>query len=79
MWSSDSEEKNTIPRAYYQGSYKEFLSANEAEIYRELVHNSLQFDLTVQQEQALQKARRLHYRRTQKIRAEQQGLLYVFL
>lgn len=52
MWSSDSEEKNTIPRAYYQGSYKEFLSANEAEIYHELVHNSLQFDLTVQQEQA---------------------------
>lgn len=26
--------------------------ASEAEIYHELVHNSLQFDLTVQQEQA---------------------------
>lgn len=52
MWGSDRENRDTIPRAYYQGSCEKFLSASEAEIYHELVHNSLQFDLTVQQEKA---------------------------
>lgn len=52
MWGSDRENRDTIPRAYYQGSCEKFLSASEAEIYHELVHNSLQFDLTVQQERA---------------------------
>lgn len=52
MWNSDRKNRDTIPRAYYHGSCEKFLSASEAEIYHELVHNSLQFDLTVQQEQA---------------------------
>ena len=46
MWSSDRKNIETIPRAYYHGSCEEFLLASEAEIYHELVHNSLQFDLT---------------------------------
>ena len=44
--------RNIIPRAYYQADSFSFLSASEAEIYRELVHNSMQFDLVVQQERA---------------------------
>ena len=52
MWNSDRKNRDTIPRAYYHGSCEKFLLASEAEIYHELVHNSLQFDLTVQQEQA---------------------------
>ena len=52
MCNSDRKNKDTIPRAYYHGSCEKFLLASEAEIYYELVHNSLQFDLTVQQEQA---------------------------
>ena len=52
MWNSDRKNIEIIPRAYYHGSCKEFLSAREAEIYHELVHNSLQFDLTAQQERA---------------------------
>ena len=52
MWNSDRKNIEIIPRAYYHGSCEEFLSASEAEIYHELVHNSLQFDLTVQQERA---------------------------
>lgn len=45
MWNSDRKNIETIPRAYYHGSCEEFLLASEAEIYHELVHNSLQFDL----------------------------------
>ena len=52
MCKSDSRSGDTIPRAYYHGSCEKFLSASKAEIYHELVHNSLQFDLTVQQERA---------------------------
>ena len=52
MGNLDNENGSTIPRAYYHESCKKFLSASEAEIYRELVHNSLQFDLTAQQELA---------------------------
>ena len=52
MCNSNRNNKDTIPRAYYHGSCEKFLLASEAEIYYELVHNSLQFDLTVQQEQA---------------------------
>lgn len=52
MWSSESTNRDTIPRAYYHGSCEDFLSTSEAVIYHELVHNSLQFDLTVQQEKA---------------------------
>ena len=48
----DGNAGNTIPRAYYQGSFEDFLRDDESYIYHELVHNSLQFDLTVQQEQA---------------------------
>ena len=52
MCKSDSRIGDTIPRAYYHGSCEKFLSASKAEICHELVHNSLQFDLTVQQERA---------------------------
>ena len=52
MWSSGRENRDTIPRAYYYGSCEDFLSASDAEIYYELVHNSLQYNLTVLQEQA---------------------------
>ncbi|EFY07723.1 DNA/RNA helicase domain-containing protein [Succinatimonas hippei] len=52
MWDSEDKKRDTIPRAYYHGSYEKFILASEAEIYYELVHNSLHFDLTVQQEQA---------------------------
>ena len=52
MLVSKNKKIDTIPRAYYQGSYEKFILASEAEIYYELVHNSLHFDLTVQQEQA---------------------------
>lgn len=52
MWNSDRKNRDTIPRAYYHGNCEKFLLASEAEIYHELVHNPLQFDLTVQQEQA---------------------------
>ena len=52
MCKSDSRSGDTIPRAYYHGSCEKFLSASKTEIYHELVHNSLQFNLTVQQEQA---------------------------
>lgn len=47
-----AHHKNVIPRAYYHANSTEFLSASEAEIYRDLVHNSMQFDLTAQQEMA---------------------------
>src|SRR5699024_1976913 len=52
MQSPDSEKRDTIPRAYYHGNCSDFLSASEADIHYELVRNSLQFDLTAQQEQA---------------------------
>ena len=52
MRNADNRFRDTIPRAYYHGSCEKFLSENEYEIYHELVHNSLQFDLTAQQEQA---------------------------
>ncbi len=45
-----SVDKNIIHRAYYYAECEDFLNASEAEIYRELVHNSMQFDLTAQQE-----------------------------
>lgn len=49
---TNSDDKNIIPRAYYQGSCEDFLSASVAEIHSELVHHSLQFDLTAFQEMA---------------------------
>lgn len=39
MWVSKNKKIDTIPRAYYQGSYEKFILASEAEIYYELVHN----------------------------------------
>ncbi|HJK01610.1 MAG TPA: hypothetical protein O0X73_04920, partial [Methanocorpusculum sp.] len=52
MWDSDSKNRDSIPRAYYHGSCEEFLSVSKSEIYQQLVHNFLQFDLTRQQELA---------------------------
>lgn len=52
MRNLDSADGNTIPRAYYHSCCNDFLMASEAEIYQKLVHNSLQFDLTIQQERA---------------------------
>jgi len=50
--SSVRPNENVIPRAYFHCDAHTFICASEAEIYHDLVHNSLQFDLTAQQEMA---------------------------
>lgn len=47
-----TNNENVIPRAYYFSDAKTFISTSEEVIYHALVHNSLQFDLTAQQETA---------------------------
>ena len=46
------QNNDFMPRAYYSADITTFLSVNEEEIYRDIVHHSLQFDLTAQQEMA---------------------------
>lgn len=45
----ESVDKNVIHRAYYYANCDDFLNASEAEIHDEIVQNSMQFDLTAQQ------------------------------
>ena len=45
----ESVDKNVIHRAYYYANCEDFLNASEAEIRDEIVQNSMQFDLTAQQ------------------------------
>lgn len=45
----ESVDKNVIHRAYYYANCDDFLNASEAEIRDEIVQNSMQFDLTAQQ------------------------------
>lgn len=43
---------NNIPRSYFSADGYSFVNMNESEIYQSIVHNSMQFDLTSQQERA---------------------------
>ena len=45
----ESVDRNVIHRSYYYANCEDFLNASEAEIRDEIVQNSMQFDLTAQQ------------------------------
>ena len=45
----ESVDRNVIHRSYYYANCDDFLNAGEAEIRDEIVQNSMQFDLTAQQ------------------------------